>query len=519
MVNKTRRPLPAAPLSAALLWAATTANAAPADPPPGPTSRPGAAALRAELRALMPPRENGPLPAPQTLAVTHCADDGGPQTLRSVVAAAGEGDTIDLTNLACSRITLVQGAIPVLLDSLNVVGPGSDRLRIDGAGVDRVFVHPGAGTLSLSRLEMRNGASRVTGNHVTGGGCIASAGYVVLDHSTVRDCESVGVGVYGGAIYAYGLRMYTSTLSRNVGLGHNPGGGTAAFGGGAYATTIALIDSTVSGNRASGDTGAANYGYDIGGGIFSNFGGYIGASTIDGNYSRGMGGGVAVFSGVLTVVNSTISGNAAQTATGGGLDLRVFGGGTIANSTIAMNRAATGGGVYLRGRPATFTLQSSLIADNTGGSAADFGAVSAVAIDGGNNLVGVAGAGVGLPTGTLHLEPHLLPLADNGGPTRTQALAPDSPALDAGNNVAGLSSDQRGAGFPRQVGPAPDIGAFEGFVVPPPPAVTVPAASSWILAVLAATVAAIGLAAARGRHSARRVFTRFSPANGHPSHR
>jgi hypothetical protein len=45
--------------------------------------------------------------------------------------------------------------------------------------------------------------------------------------------------------------------------------------------------------------------------------------------------------------------------------------------------------------------------------------------------------------------------------TRTHALLPGSPAIDTGNNSANLSTDQRNSGFPRVIGAAPDIGAFE----------------------------------------------------------
>ena len=41
------------------------------------------------------------------------------------------------------------------------------------------------------------------------------------------------------------------------------------------------------------------------------------------------------------------------------------------------------------------------------------------------------------------------------------SLRADSPALDRGNNVLGRQFDQRGPGFPRVKGPAPDIGAYE----------------------------------------------------------
>jgi hypothetical protein len=70
-----------------------------------------------------------------------------------------------------------------------------------------------------------------------------------------------------------------------------------------------------------------------------------------------------------------------------------------------------------------------------------------------------------LPDGT---NPKLGALKNNGGPTNTRALISGSPAIDAGNNcvvVPGCNGDffydQRGLGFPRKVGRAVDIGAFE----------------------------------------------------------
>ena len=50
--------------------------------------------------------------------------------------------------------------------------------------------------------------------------------------------------------------------------------------------------------------------------------------------------------------------------------------------------------------------------------------------------------------------------AANGGPTATHALLLNSPAIGAGINLH-FAYDQRGVGFNRTVGVAPDIGAFE----------------------------------------------------------
>ena len=69
----------------------------------------------------------------------------------------------------------------------------------------------------------------------------------------------------------------------------------------------------------------------------------------------------------------------------------------------------------------------------------------------------------GVALGALTGDPHLNPLADNGGPTPTLSLCRSSVAIDAGNAAApGLpATDQRGPGYPRVIGAAPDIGAFE----------------------------------------------------------
>ena len=484
-------------------------------------SHPGAARLRAQLRQSMPAAPKAPSSPAAVWPVTSCADDGSAGTLRAAAEAAGEGDTIDLTSLTCSTITLAQGAIPLLLNDVAIIGPGANALAIDGAGSDRVLIHPGNGTLTVTALTLRNGAANIGGYKITGGGCIASSGYLVLDHSVVRDCQASAEGVYGGGIFAATVTMYTSTLSGSVALGQNPNTGTAAFGGGVYTAYVNIVDSTISGNRAAHDLGDGQQSYDIGGGIFTNFGGSIRSSTIDNNYSYGFGGGVAAFNGVINIANSTVSGNTAKTRGGGGLDLRVFYGETISNSTITANTAPAGGGILLRGRPDQFELQSTLVGGNTAASGADVGSEQPTTLVGSNNLVVIADANVTLPGATLRAAPLLLPLAANGGPTRTHGLAPDSPAIDAGNNLAALVTDQRGAGFPRVLGAAADIGAFEGVVaavpiVLPSPA---PAASGWVLGALGLALAWLGIRARRLQTAGTPVFTRLSPPGRHPSQR
>jgi hypothetical protein len=76
-------------------------------------------------------------------------DDG---TLRKAFACAQFGDTIDLTQLQCSKITL---ATPLTSDAAAVIlaGPGQQKLTIDGGGQSRIFVHHGSPDESLASLD------------------------------------------------------------------------------------------------------------------------------------------------------------------------------------------------------------------------------------------------------------------------------------------------------------------------------------------------------------------------------
>jgi hypothetical protein len=448
----------------------------------------------------MPRRHAAGFAPAATLHVANC-DDDGPGSLRATVAAAAEGDTIDLTQLACSTITLTTGAIEIDLDNLTLLGPGRQTLDLDGNALDRVFIHPYGGILSLRGMTVRNGRDRATGFHVAGGGCIASAGYLELVDVTMRNCYAGGEGAYGGALYAYSLTLSSSTLSGNVANGVHEDAGTAAFGGAAFVYRMQLIDSTVSGNRAEHHTNVGRPSYDIAGGIVAVVGGSISGSTIDSNLSQGRAGGIAVFS-PLEVSNSTISGNTAESDIAGGLFLRWPATLRLHNSTVTANRSALdGGGVWLNAAGSDFS--SSIVSGNSsdiGNRDNRYGSAIAFPVEGGHNLIGSSSPSVTLPADSLMVDARLGALAANGGPTRTHALSEGSPAIDAGSNDDGLGYDQRGAPFPRVYGSGPDIGAFEQQAPAAEPR-QVATLSRWMLAVLAVLLG--GLAAAPGRWRVR----------------
>jgi len=101
-------------------------------------------------------------------------------------------------------------------------------------------------------------------------------------------------------------------------------------------------------------------------------------------------------------------------------------------------------------------VQGSIIADNSPIDADGGGAIT-----GTNSLIKLIGPNITLPMGTLRVDPNLGPLTNNGGLTRTHALNNGSPAIGAGVASPVYPSDQRGTTYPRLVGSATDIGAYE----------------------------------------------------------
>ena len=535
LLPSTARNAHMTPLAAALalaLVAGATFGTAPAAAGSSPLPAASAAsspryALRQQARAHAATRSASSSHAPSApprvgsvLPVTSCLDDADPGTLRNVLASAAEGDTVDLTALTCSTITLTQGALDssVLGDhhlyDVTLQGPGRDKLTIDGDNASQVLVGGGfsgeKGTLTVNDLTIANGA--YDGSLAA---CILSfGGTVALNRVDVKHCRASGHYslVFGGGVDANLLVMTNSTITDSsiVATGTH----SAAAGGGAYAgdSTI-LVDSTISGNTVTapyayydgyfsgggglysrGDLTMTNStvsgnaiettvaGEDApGGGIYVRGIATITGSTVDNNRTDGDGGGVykAIYSVYgepggsnpttkLTVVNSTIADNIAGHGGGGIASSRPL---YLSNSTVAGNTAADGGGGVLfrllgvtdSGGP--LDLQSAIVATNLAGKeatfAADIDADDTLAASGANSLVMAGGSAVTLPADTLAADPLLQPLADNGGPTRTMALDPESPAVDTGNNTAALDFDQRGEGFVRVHGAAADIGAFE----------------------------------------------------------
>jgi len=407
-----------------------------------------------------------PAPAATTLVVNNC-DDAGAGSLRDTIGAASSDDTIDLTQLACSRITLTSGAILFGQTNLAIKGPGAHRLAIDGNLHDGVFVDLGTGTLKVEDVSLENGFKyRSTDDAL--GGCVHAQGSAILDGVVMRNCNALSAvnhGALGGAVWAQGEVLLQNSvvsgcMAKATGYGYASGGGVYARDG------LVSMYSTVSNNVAIGESATPSFG----GGLFVWNGGLVLGSTISGNQATRMGGiatkGASTYT--LTMINSTVSGNVANRFGG------IFSVGklNLYNSTIAFNTSHewdVGAGYYLGAGvhlSVSGEMDSTIIANNVNtGAPAQYPTVDLTGkpgsgFNGGHNNVMLCGAPC--PNDTTHEDPGLHPLQDNGGQTRTHVPTPGQWDTFGGSNVLGWSWEQRGIGFPRQSPPDwPEIGALQ----------------------------------------------------------
>jgi CSLREA domain-containing protein len=182
-------------------------------------------------------------------------------------------------------------------------------------------------------------------------------------------------------------------------------------------------------------------------------------STFSGNSANsGFGGGIANYYGTLTVINSTFSGNGSAYGSthGGGIE-NYYGTLTVINSTFNGNSGAYGGGID--NTAGTATLHNTIIANSSSvtGNCYNTFIFSADAY----NLADDNTCDSATQKTTAQIN--LGPLANNGGNTPTVALLPGSAAIDAGNDAVCPATDQRGVARPLSL--HCDVGAYEFSII------------------------------------------------------
>ncbi len=401
----------------------------------------------------------------------------GPCTLRAAIQEANANPDLNTIVVPAGTYTLMLTGAPDdlgvsgdldITEAVTILGAGPTLTIIDGNGgltADRVFeVH--GGTVNLTGVSVRNGRAGGPGSGIAN----RSGAALTLTNSDVQgSVAAIAGGIFGGGIYSEGrLTLTSSTVMSNTnGPSNAAGGGVVHVGLGPDAGLL-ISNTTISGNST----------VDLGGGL------YAGAtvvtitnSTLSNNQAQA-GGGLFAYDTQLALVNSTLSANS-STDSGGGLfnhtgQTRLFNV-TVTNNTADSDANGTGSGGGAAAPSGSLRLQNSIIAGNVQLDPFGGGGVLAVEDDcsgsltsDGYNLIYAATCTIGGPYSPAW--PVLGPLANNGGPTRTHALLPGSPAIDAGHPAgcvnwdgAPLRRDQRGVSRPRfgEVSVRCDIGAFE----------------------------------------------------------
>jgi len=362
-----------------------------------------------------------------TTAVTNCADSGA-GSLRQAVSSASPDDTITFAlSPPCSTITVASTI--TIASSVTIDGPGAAALAVSGNNAVQVIDVPSSVTATISGLTIEKGSSSTSN-----GGGISNSGTLHLIDSTVSDNGITNTTSAGGGIFSDGtMTINDSTVSGNSAL--NGGAGGIRNDG---MTTI--TDSTLSGNTSLNNGGAI---HNAGDGTL-----IISDSTVTGNgaASNQYGGGVSNDNGIVTISNSTVSGNSA--GAGGGV-FNYLGTTSVSNSTLSSN---TGGGLY--NPQGTLNATATIVASSI--SETDcLGSITSL----GYNLDddGSCGfSGTSLSDTPAGLDP--AGLQHNGGPAETVSLLGTSAAIHHVKDASLCpATDQRG--FARTV-PC-DIGAYD----------------------------------------------------------
>jgi hypothetical protein len=242
--------------------------------------------------------------------------------------------------------------------------------------------------------------------------------------------------------------------------GNGTGQQRSGYGGAIYALggTLTLDSVHITGNSTPSG---------IGGGV--TFDGGLDRlinSTISGNTANSCAG-FANIANRVTIINSTISDNTAQDFGGGFCNNNNNSVTTLRNVTITNNTASEGGGIWIIN--GTMDFMNTIVAGNTASKGfPEIYKISKITSSGynfvGDSLGDSANTNNSIDyqsTDILDTNPMLDMLQNYGGTTPTHSLLLGSPAINAGDNTNAPATDQRG--FVRISGGIIDIGAFEVF--------------------------------------------------------
>jgi serralysin len=306
-----------------------------------------------------------------TLDIVDATD--GLTSLREAVTLANEtagsdsitfADDVGEAFEAGGLIRLTQGEIEIT-DSLTISGAGlvtitgdADDDDITLAGTDHTDVAASFGGIAGAADDLLDDNSSIF--------FVSSAdAATTLEGLTLTGGRTTEMGLGGGAVASSG----DLTVADSLIIGNSTTGQFGA-GGGIAGNDVTVTGSTITGNSTTGEQ-------SDGGGIFAQEHLTLTNSTVDDNSAEGLlsrGGGIASFStfpgdGVVTVSNSTISGNNSSSGGGGGvygIDV------SLTNSTVTQNHSAGEGG-GIRARDGAMLINTTVSGNTTSGYAVGAG--------------------------------------------------------------------------------------------------------------------------------------------------
>ena len=340
---------------------------------------------------------------------------------RMVLATITVTSLADNTTADNNDVAAVAEAAP---SSTIIVTSLYDNLDVDNEVTLREAIERANTTEAVDRIEFQAGLTGTIEliNAVTS--LESELGeFQITKAVTIQGLGAANTRIYGGCARIFNITSAAGPVTLD-GLTLSPSKSVSCMGdsevitdGGAIhsasSALLTVINSTISGNSA----------LEYGGGIYAEEGDVVVANSVISGNSALEGGGIYAKEGGAMVTNSTISGNSAGDYGGG---ITVWEGDVVVtNSTISRNSAGDeGGGMYTE--EGDFTIHSSIVAGNTDSGKEE-----------GDEEEEEAGPDMRLVSGTLTVTNSLI--GDNTGTDLSEATTPD----DAGN----LVGDPGGSGI------------------------------------------------------------------------
>jgi hypothetical protein len=316
-----------------------------------------------------------------------------------------------------------------MVTNTNDSGPGSLRAVIASAQPGDVITLNVAGTISLSSTVEINKSVTIKGPGAANLALDGNNSIQILSVTTGQTVSVSGITVQNANTtnFYFGgaiLNFGTLTLKDIVAVG-NIGSQGAILN--VAPGVLTLVNSSLYGNAA---------GYYGGGLENAGIGGQVTiiGSTISNNFAQMFGGGIFNADGPMTIINSTIANNTSGWR-GGGLDAGGDATSTLINVTIAGNSAANGGGIYhgLGQVNSGLTLKNTLLAGNVAIVSGGNCELAEPIVSAGHNLSDDGSCALSSVGDKNNVVAGLDPagLTDNGGTTATIGLLTNSAALEA----------------------------------------------------------------------------------------